>query len=93
MRIALALLSGLIPATSTADTYPIPPVPEGGLMVIVESDCTDIDTGVEGYCVLSQDRRGNNYVIFSVDGAVQEIRAIQGDTYIVVWTATPGELM
>lgn len=91
VSLALALSSVLWASTTRADN-PLPPVPEGGLMVIYETNCTDAVTGVEGYCVVSQDRQGNQYVIFAVEGEVQEIRQVTGDTYTVIWAALPGDL-
>lgn len=85
--LALALLSGLIPATTRADNNPMPPVPEGGLMLMMESPCTDKATQVDGYCVMSQDRQGNIYVIFAVDGKPVEIRQVVGDSYVVLWSS------
>lgn len=76
-----------------ADDNPIPPVPEGGLMLMMEGACTDIETQVEGYCVMSQDRQGNIYVMFAIDGELWEIRQVVGDTYEVIWRRTPGELL
>lgn len=91
VRICLALCLALWGTTTRADN-PLPPVPEGGLMVIYESECQDTATGVEGYCVVSQDRQGNQYVIFAVEGEVKEIRQVTGDTYVVIWALAPGEL-
>jgi hypothetical protein len=55
-------------------------------MVIYESACTDSATQVEGHCVVSQDREGNQYVIFAVDGVPVEIRQVVGDGYTVIWS-------
>lgn len=89
----LTILSSCLSAPTRADDNPMPPVPEGGLMVMMEGACTDIKTNVEGYCVMSQDRQGNIYVIFAVDGVPVEIRQVVGDGYVVIWEATPGELL
>lgn len=90
--LALGLLLAMLATHGTADDNPLPAVPEGGLMVIYETTCTDAVTGVEGYCVVSQDRQGNTYVIFAVDGDVREIRQVVGDGYTVIWQAALGEL-
>lgn len=76
-----------------ADDNPMPPVPEGGLMLMMEGECTDIETQVRGYCVMSQDRQGNVYVIFAVNDEPVEIRQVVGNGYVVIWRATPGELL
>lgn len=92
MRLSyLATSLAILPLGVMAESE-LPPVPEGGLMVIHESTCTDAATLVDGYCVVSQDREGNTYVIFAVEGEVQEIRQVVGDGYIVIWARTPGEL-
>lgn len=76
--------------TSPANAEPMPPPPEGGLMVITEGPCRDIATQAQGYCVMSSDVNGNIYVMFALDGELVEIRKVVGDTYEVVWTRTPG---
>lgn len=92
----LALCLALWGTTTRADN-PLPPVPEGGLMVVAQGDCTDVATGVPGYCVMSQDRQGNVYVIFAIDGEPREIRQVVGDTFKVIWSSTEaivlGELL
>lgn len=90
---ALTTLTTLLLCLSshaTADTNPMPSVPEGGLMLMMEGPCTDVATQVEGYCVMSQDMQGNIYVMFAVDDELLEIRQVVGDTYVVLWTRTPG---
>lgn len=89
----LAMMLSCLSSPVLADDNPMPPVPEGGLMVMMEGTCTDIETNVEGYCVMSQDRQGNIYVMFAVDGELLEIRQVVGNTYEVIWRATPGELL
>ena len=89
--ISLCLCLALWGTTIRADN-PLPLVPEGGLTVIYEAPCQDRTTKIDGYCVMSQDRAGNVYVIFAVDGVPVEIRQVTGNTYSVVWTALPGEL-
>lgn len=91
--LALVLSSGLWASTTRADDNPKPPVPEGGLMVMTEGPCTDIATQVEGYCVMSQDMQGNVYLMFALEGELVEIRQVVGDSYVVLWARTPGELM
>jgi hypothetical protein len=76
-----------------ADNNPMPPPPEGGLTVMQEGACKDIETQVEGYCVLSTDVNGNIYLMFAIDGELVEIRQVVGDGYITIWKQTPGELM
>ena len=90
--LALALSLGVMPCMTRADN-PMPPPPEGGLMVMAEGACRDVATQVERYCVVSQDRDGNVYVIMALDGEPVEIRQVVGNGYIVLWTQTPGELM
>jgi hypothetical protein len=75
-----------MPGMSTADTG-LPPVPEGGLKLIMETPCIDIATQVEAYCTMSEDRLGNVYVYVEVDGEPWEIRQIVGDSYNVIWSA------
>lgn len=90
----LTILSLCLSASlAVADDNPMPPVPEGGLMLMMEGSCRDIETQVEGYCVMSQDRQGNIYVMFAIDDELWEIRQVVGDTYIVIWRRTPGELL
>lgn len=93
----LALCLAVSATTTRAEDNPLPPVPEGGLMVVAQGDCTDAATGVEGYCVMSQDRQGNIYVIFAIDGEPREIRQVVGDTYKVIWSSNEaivlGELL
>jgi len=86
-----ATLVALLPSTTRADN-PMPPPPEGGLMTISQSECVDIETRVDGFCVLSRDRLGNIYMVFLIDGEVWQIRQVVGNGYNVIWTATPGEL-
>ena len=88
----LGLSLSLVPTLGIADN-PMPPPPEGGLMVMAEGPCTDIETQVERYCVVSQDRRGNVYVIMALEGKPVEIRQVVGDGYIVLWKQAEGELM
>jgi hypothetical protein len=93
MKLHVLVLSlGLLATPGIADN-PMPPPPEGGLMVMQESPCTDIETGVEGYCVLSQDVQGNIYLMFAVDGELVEIRQVIGDGYVTIWKQVEGELM
>ena len=87
-----ALCLALLASTTWADN-PLPPPPEGGLMTISQSECVDIETRVEGFCVLSRDRLGNIYMVFLIDGEIWQIRQIVDDGYTVIWTATPGELL
>ena len=89
----LATLLWCLSSTAQADNNPMPPPPEGGLTVMTEGPCTDIATQVEGYCVMSSDKDGNIYVMFATDGELTEIRKVVGDTYVVLWARTPGELM
>jgi hypothetical protein len=84
--LALVLSLGLLATTTKADN-PLPPVPEGGLMLILETPCIDIATQVEAYCTISEDRLGNVYVYVEVDGEPWEIRQIVGDGYAVIWSA------
>jgi len=90
--IILALCLALWATTTRADN-PLPPPPEGGLMTISQSSCVDIETRVDGFCVLSRDRFGNIYMVFLIDGKIWQIRQIVDDGYTVIWTATPGELL
>lgn len=83
----------LLATAATADNNPMPPPPEGGLTVMQEGPCKDIETQVEGYCVLSTDVNGNIYLMFAIDGELVEIRQVVGDSYITIWKQTPGELM
>lgn len=96
-RAMIVLLGILLPTTVLSEDNPLPPVPEGGLMLVMEGACTDDASGVPGYCVMSQDRDGNIYVMFAVDGELVEIRQVVGDSYIVLWSSvTPvvlGELL
>ncbi len=86
-----ALCLSLVPTLGIAEEPP--PPPEGGLMVMQEGPCTDIETQVEGYCVLSTDVNGNIYLMFAIDDELVEIRQVVGDGYITIWKQTPGELM
>lgn len=89
MRLMILMILLWFPLLARAEN-PLPPVPEGGIITVMEGTCTDKVTNVRGYCVMSQDRQGNIYVIFAVDGEVKEIRQVVGNSYIVLWSATPG---
>jgi len=90
LTILVALLSLSLSSPARADNNPMPPVPEGGLMLMMEGGCTDKVTQERGYCVMSQDRQGNVYVMFAVDGELVEIRQVIGSGYVTLWRATPG---
>lgn len=62
-----------------------PPVPEGGLVMLYSSPCSDDETGEKGMCYIMQDQEGNNYVTFWQDETLMFIRQLVGDGYTVIW--------
>ena len=64
------------------------------MQVTYQSPCQDPETGPEGYCVVSiAVLTGETYVMFVIDGELQSIRRVVGDSFETVWQITPGELM
>lgn len=62
-----------------------PPVPEGGLTVLLETPCEDAATKQKGTCYALQDKDGNIYVAFWQEGTLMFIRRPLGDSYEEVW--------
>jgi hypothetical protein len=80
----LTFLILFLATASSANDYP--PVPEGGLMAITSSSCSDVETGIEGLCYLLQDVPGNLYVTFWVNDEMMFIRQLVGEDYETIWT-------
>lgn len=87
--LSLSLWFVLLATTTRADN-PMPPVPEGGFLVIIsEFTCTITDYRAEGRCELKQDKMGNQYIVFSQGGDVKVIRQITGETtHVDIWVET-----
>lgn len=81
---ALALAMSLLGTMATAD--PPPPVPDGGLIFIMEGECTDNETGQAGYCYISMDKTGKRYLAFYQDDVLMLIRQVLSqDDYETIW--------
>lgn len=66
-----------------ADEIPqtLPPVPDGGLIVLYRGDCTDEVSQEQGQCTSEDDVQGNHYLVFKQNGEIQFIRQVTGDGY------------
>lgn len=84
----LYILTALVALSSPSlADHPMPPVPDGGLKVLVQTDCFDMESGEEGVCSLVQDQAGNYYTIFYQDGEVMFIRRPIPGGYEDLWVS------
>ena len=83
--LSLALVTATLNITPLY-ANPVPPTPEGGLIVLHKDDCVDIATQEEGICVVAMDKEDNIYVIFFQHDKMMFIRRIVGDGYEELWT-------
>lgn len=80
---SIVLLLAALPAMAMANEPP--PVPEGGINFVIESECEDHETGQKGECYGGYAVDGTFYVVFWQDNVMMFIRKSVGDSYETIW--------
>lgn len=82
IRYTLALLAMCFASIASAEP---PPVPPGGIHYYLESACTDIETGQDGYCYMGDSIDGTTYLTFWQGSELMMIRKVLPEGYETIW--------